>query len=61
MTKQLLIAALILSLVTVLSFGIRQIRFSAHRAKNIENTVIVGDGEFTPSARPSDTEPSISF
>ncbi len=55
-TKQLAIAALILSSVTVLSFGIRQVRFSAHRAKNIENTVIAGDGEFTPSARPSNPE-----
>jgi len=55
-TKQLVIAAFILSSVTVLSFGIRQIRFSAHRANTIENPIIAGDGEFTPSARPSDPE-----
>jgi len=42
-TRQLAIAALILALVTVLSFGIRKIRFSAHRAD-------------TGDARLSDTE-----
>jgi hypothetical protein len=46
-TKQLAIAAFILVSVTVLSFGIRQVRFSAYRAES---------GRFTPSARPSDTE-----
>jgi hypothetical protein len=46
-TKQLLIAAIILSSVTVLSFGIRHVRFSAYRANS---------GQSTPSARPSDTE-----
>jgi len=47
MTKQLAIAAFILTSVTVLSLGIRQVRRSAHRADT---------GESTPSARPSDTE-----
>lgn len=46
-TKQLLIAVFILTLVTALSFGIRHVRFSIHRAET---------GEFTPSARHSDTE-----
>ena len=46
-TKQLAIAAFILTLVTVLSFGIRQVRLSAHRADT---------GESTPSARSSDPE-----
>ena len=46
-TKQLLIAAFILTLVTALSFGIRHVRFSIHRADS---------GQFTPSARHSDTE-----
>jgi hypothetical protein len=47
MTKQLTIAALILSSVTVLSFGIRQVRFSVYRAGIVEPT---------PSVRPLDTE-----
>jgi hypothetical protein len=47
MTKQLAIAAFILTSVTVLSLGIRQVRRSAHRADT---------GESTPSVRPSDTK-----
>ena len=43
-TKQLIIAALILVSVTVLSFGIRQVRFHVHRADS---------GEPIPSARSS--------
>ena len=46
-TKQLAIAAFILTLVTVLSFGIRHVRFSTYRADT---------GESTPSARSSDPE-----
>ena len=46
-TKQLVIAAFILATVTVLSFGIRRVRFGAHRADT---------GESTPSAHLSDTE-----
>ena len=46
-TKQLLIAVFILTLVTALSFGIRQVRFGAYRA-NIAKSI--------PSARPSDAE-----
>jgi len=53
-TRQLTIGALILASVTVLSFGIRQVRFSIHRAKNIENSVIAEAGESTVSARSSD-------
>jgi hypothetical protein len=39
--KQLVIGAFILALVTVASLGIRQVRFSANRAKTIESPVIV--------------------
>ena len=54
-TKQLAIAALILTSVTVLSFGIRHVRFSVHRA-NIKSPVIADTGESTPSARSSNPE-----
>ena len=54
-TKQLAIAAFILTSVTVLSLGIRQVRLSAHRANTIESPVIADTGESTP-ARPSDPE-----
>ena len=40
-TKQLIIGAFILALVTVASLSIRQVRFSANRAKTIESPVIV--------------------
>jgi len=53
-TRQLAIAALILISVTVMSFGIRQVRFSIYRAKNIENSMIAEAGESTASARSSD-------
>ena len=46
-TKQLVIAAFILTSVTVLSFGIRRVRLGAYRADT---------GESTPSAHPTDTE-----
>ena len=39
-TKQLVIAALILTSVTILSLGIRQVRFSLHRARRIESPVV---------------------
>ena len=55
-TKQLAIAALILTSVTVLSFGIRQVRFSVHRANNFENSAIAEAGETTTSARSSNPE-----
>ena len=45
--KQLLIAAFVLISVTVLSFGIRQVRLGAYRADS---------DQFTASTRPSDTE-----
>jgi hypothetical protein len=47
MAKQLTTAAFVLAAVTVLSFGIRQVRFSVHRADT---------GESTPSARLPDSE-----
>ncbi|MHC4494644.1 MAG: hypothetical protein ACYSYM_02345 [Planctomycetota bacterium] len=40
-TKQLAIAALILTLVTVVSLGIRRVRFKAHRANTIESPAVV--------------------
>jgi len=46
-TKQLAIAAFILASVTVLSFGIRKIRLSNHRANTIESP-IVADTEDQP-------------
>lgn len=49
--KQLAIAALILTSVTVLSFGIRQVRFSIYRAKYIENSIVAEAGKSTASAR----------
>ena len=55
-TKQLAIAAFILTSVTVLSFGIRRVRLSAHRANTIESSIVADTGESTPSARPSDPE-----
>ena len=46
-TKQLLISAIILALVTALSFGIRQVRFSAYRASSSQPS---------PSALPPETK-----
>ncbi|MGD8501357.1 MAG: hypothetical protein PVJ86_11965 [Phycisphaerales bacterium] len=51
-TKQLVVAAFILTLVTVLSLGIRQVRFGAHRADTIESP-IVADTE--PDHYPADS------
>jgi len=51
-TKQLIIGAFILALVTVLSLGIRQVRFSANRAKTIESPVIA---EAEPDHYPTDS------
>jgi len=39
-TRQLIVAVFILALVTVASLGIRQVRFSAHRAKTVESPAI---------------------
>lgn len=55
-TKQLAIAAFILTSVTVLSFSIRHIRLSAHRANTIESPIVADTGESAPFARPSDPE-----
>jgi len=49
MTKQLALAAFILTSVTVLSFGIRQVRLSVHRANSIETPVIADTGESKPT------------
>ncbi len=51
-TKQLAIAALILTLVTVASLGIRQVRFNAHRANTIESPVVAEPG---PDHNPTDS------
>jgi len=48
-TRQLIVAVFILALVTVASLGIRQIRFSAHRTKTVENSVVA---EVEPEALP---------
>ena len=52
MIKQLVIAVLVLTFVTVVSLGIRQVRFSVHRAKTIESPV-TADPE--PAAYPADS------
>ena len=51
-TKHLLQAAFILALVTVASFGIRQILFSIHRARTVESPVVV---ETEPDNNPDDS------
>ncbi len=51
-TKQLIIGAFILALVTVASLGIRHIRFSANRAKTVESPVIA---EAEPDHYPTDS------
>jgi hypothetical protein len=48
-TKQLAIAAFILTSVTVLSFGIRRVRLSNHWANTIENSIVAGTGESAPA------------
>ncbi|MFC1634745.1 hypothetical protein ACFL5Z_07870 [Planctomycetota bacterium] len=53
-TKQLIIAALILALVTVASLGIRQVRFSLHRANTLESPVFA-DPESNPTPADSHT------
>ena len=62
-TKQLAIAAIFLSFVTVVSLGIRQVRFSLHRARTIGNPVIA---EAAPAPPPVEStalkaEPESSF
>jgi hypothetical protein len=52
-TKQLIIGAFILALVTVASLGIRHIRFSANRAKTIESPVIA---EAEPEHHPTESD-----
>ncbi len=52
-TKHLLKAAFILSMVTVASLGIRHIRFSANRARTIESPVIA---EAEPKHHPAESD-----
>ena len=52
-TRQLILAVFILALVTVASLGIRQVRFSAHRAKTVEDPVIA---ETEPDPLPTESE-----
>ncbi len=52
-TKQLIIGAFILALVTVASLGIRHIRFSANRARTIESPVIA---EAEPEHHPAESD-----
>ena len=51
-TKQLAVAVFILTLVTVVSLGIRQVRFSAHRANAIESP---GIADTEPDPNPADS------
>ncbi|MBL7188121.1 MAG: hypothetical protein ISS70_17500 [Phycisphaerae bacterium] len=53
-TKQLIIGAFILTLVTLVSLGIRQVRFGANRAKTVESPVIA-ETEPDPLSAKSDT------
>jgi hypothetical protein len=53
-TRQVLIAVFILALVTVVSLGIRQVRFGANRAKTVESPVIA-ETEPDPFAAESPT------
>jgi len=62
-TRQLIVAVFILALVTVASLGIRQMRFSAHRAKAVESAV-VAEVEPDPPAAESpavDSEPELLY
>lgn len=51
-TKHIVKAAFILSMVTVASLGIRQVRFSIHRARTVESPVIA---ETEPDHNPTDS------
>ncbi len=51
-TKHIVKAAFILSMVTVASLGIRQARFSVHRARTVESPVIA---ETEPEINPADS------
>jgi len=53
-TKQLIVAAFILALVTVASLGIRQVRFSVNRTKTVESSVAT-EAEPDPLPTESDT------
>jgi hypothetical protein len=55
LTEQRAIVAFILISVVILSFGIRHVRLSNHRANTIENPVVADTGEAT-SAHPSKPE-----
>jgi hypothetical protein len=62
-TKQLAISVLILTLVTVLSLGIRQVRFSLHRANTIESPVIADTepDHYQADLHTVDTEPEPQY
>jgi hypothetical protein len=51
--KQLIVAAFVLALVTVASLGIRQVRFSVHRARTVESPVIA---EAEPDSLPAESD-----
>ncbi|MCK4294599.1 MAG: hypothetical protein KAY65_15470 [Planctomycetes bacterium] len=46
-TKQFIMAAIVLLSVTVLSFGVRQVRLSVHRVRNAASAPTVGDSAST--------------
>ncbi len=48
-TKHLIKAAFILGLVTVASLGVRQIRFSLHRARTVESPVVETESDNNPA------------
>ncbi len=62
-TKQLIIGAFILALVTVASLGIRHIRFSANQSKTVESPVIAeAEPDPLPSESPAaETEPEPQY
>jgi hypothetical protein len=47
--KQLIVSALILALVTVLSFGIRHVRFSAYRVNTTESLIVEAEPDHYPA------------
>jgi hypothetical protein len=51
--KQLIIGAFVLALVIVASLGIRQVRFSIHRARAVDNSEII---ETEPNTIPAESE-----
>ena len=62
-TKQLIVAVFILALVTVASLGIRQVRFSANRAKAVESPVVAAaePGPLAVESPAVDAEPEPQY